>query len=120
MANRSKSAAKPARPAAKSVPAAAPVVVAAPIAAPVIAVATQSEIDRLRAMKLSGTVGYIHDKLTLAKRNIARRWWRNVADENGNVGAAIAHTYRGRWASHPVPAELCAAMGVTCHPAPRA
>jgi hypothetical protein len=92
---------------------------AAPAAAPpVVAVATDTEIARLRAMKLSGSVGYIHDKLTLAKRNIARRWWRNItADANG---ASIEHVYRGRWGSHPVPVELCAAMGVTAHPAPRA
>jgi hypothetical protein len=94
--------------------------VAAPavVAPPVVAVATDTEIARLRAMKLSGSVGYIHDKLTLAKRNIARRWWRNItADANG---VSIEHVYRGRWASHPVPVELCAAMGVTAHPVPRA
>jgi hypothetical protein len=97
---------------------AAPAVVAPAAAPPVVAVATDTEIARLRAMKLSGSVGYIHDKLTLAKRNIARRWWRNItADANG---ASIEHVYRGRWASHPVPVELCAAMGVTAHPAPRA
>jgi hypothetical protein len=96
----------------------APAVVAPAAAPPVVAVATDTEIARLRAMKLSGSVGYIHDKLTLAKRNIARRWWRNItADANG---VSIEHVYRGRWASHPVPVELCAAMGVTAHPAPRA
>jgi hypothetical protein len=97
---------------------AAPAVVAPAAAPPVVAVATDTEIARLRAMKLSGSVGYIHDKLTLAKRNIARRWWRNItADANG---VSIEHVYRGRWASHPVPVELCAAMGVTAHPTPRA
>lgn len=65
----------------------------------------------LAAIKLSGQCGYIHDKLDPNHRARARRWWRNLG--------VVDHTLRDRWMTAKVPVELCQALGVDCHPAPR-
>lgn len=65
----------------------------------------------LASIRLSGQCGYIHDKLEPNHRARARRWWRNLG--------VVDHELRERWMSAKVPVELCEALGVACHPAPR-
>jgi hypothetical protein len=75
----------------------------------------KSPVKTLSNIVLSGKAGFIHEKLDATQRARARRWWKRLEESS----CPVDHEHRARWSTSKVPAELCKAIGVKCHPEPR-